>query len=138
MVIIEDAEKLERALTLIGAAKDANEVHRSALLVMAEEVLKELLPGTGKRFAKNIETTAPSPSSLSFPLAIYARRKGKVHHALLLRDQGVQVNSKLHRSPSEAGSTVTGYPVNGWRFWRFRTETGEERPIDDLRRQGFV
>ncbi len=30
---------------------------------------------------------------------------------------GFQLNRKIFSSPSAAGTSITGYEVNGWKFW---------------------
>jgi hypothetical protein len=44
------------------------------------------------------------------------------------------MNGQTYTSPSAAAIAVTGYSVNGWRFWRYRDPgSGREVPIDRLR-----
>lgn len=37
------------------------------------------------------------------------------------------------RTPSAAARSITGYNVNGWRFWRYRRSDGSTGIIDQLR-----
>lgn len=119
-----DNVEREQATLLIRVAKQVgNDVDRRALLTWAEELLS------------GAETTLRKANAgITFPVSIFARPKGKRHDALLLQGWKVQMNGKHHRSPSAAATAIAGYPVNGWRFWRYRNETGDERPIDDLRK----
>ncbi len=42
---------------------------------------------------------------------------------------------KKFTSPSLAAVAITGYPVNGWRFWEYcDQQSGEWRTLDELRK----
>lgn len=115
----------ERVALLIRVAKQVgNGVDERALLTWAEELL----------YSGGIPSARPAKTVVSFPVSIFARHKGKKHDALLLQGWKVQLNGKLYRKPSGPAMAITGYPVNGWIFWRYRNERGDERPIDDLRK----
>lgn len=47
-----------------------------------------------------------------------------------LTDDGIEVNGTVYKSVSTAAARVTGYPTNGWTFWRVRS-TGVR--LDQLR-----
>ncbi len=122
-------DDLEKATLLIRVAKQVgNGGDGRALLTWAEE----LLSGAGAASAK---AKARTKTEVSFPVSVFAHHKGKKYDALLLQDCKIQLDGKVYRSPSAAAAAIAGYryPVNGWRFWRYRNEKGEERPIDDLR-----
>jgi hypothetical protein len=63
--------------------------------------------------------------------AIYKRQR---YEAILHANNQVYYNGKVFRSPSGAAGAITGgNGVNGWRFWRFLDDQGQERLIDHLR-----
>ena len=64
---------------------------------------------------------------------LVARYKGKDYACTVIRtDDGIryQVAGKgIHRSPSAAGSAVTGAACNGWRFWSVKgSKAAEPKP----------
>jgi hypothetical protein len=45
------------------------------------------------------------------------RRSGKDVTALVVED-GIRIGSRTFSSPSAAAKSVTGRPVDGWKYWR--------------------
>ena len=67
-------------------------------------------------------------------LAVYARYKGRVYEAILFPDRRVRYGDQDHGSPTRAGLAATGAKsLNGWRFWRYVDDAGQEHYITDLR-----
>ncbi len=92
-------------------------------------------PGTaaGQERHGRVITVPDVQSTGELPVAIYATHKGRKHEARLLPGWRVQIDSHLYKSPSGAAVAITQYPVNGWRFWQYTDEAGQERTIDHLR-----
>ncbi len=71
---------------------------------------------------------------LSFPLPVFRRYKGKLHNGQLLKGWRIEMNGKVHPSPSAAAYHISGHNENGWRVWRYVDEpNNEEQPIARLR-----
>ena len=67
-------------------------------------------------------------------LPVYARYKGRRYEAVLFPDCRVQYGDQEYRSPTTAGRAATGAKsLNGWRFWRYLDDRGDEHYISDLR-----
>jgi hypothetical protein len=67
-------------------------------------------------------------------LAVYARFKGQRYEATLYPDGRVRYSGKEYGSPSGAGKAAIGYKtLNGWKFWRYLDDQGDEHYITDLR-----
>lgn len=73
-------------------------------------------------------------------IPIFARYRGTRYEAILsLKQMGtgqrcVCYGGQWH-TPSRAAGIITGTMVNGWKWWRWRDQSGAERYIDDLRRK---
>jgi hypothetical protein len=48
------------------------------------------------------------------------------------KNRCILFEGKLH-TPSGIGSKLIGYQVNGWIWWQYKNEKGENRPISDFR-----
>jgi restriction system protein len=65
---------------------------------------------------------------------IFARYKKRRFEAILLPNHQVVWNGGEYSSPSSAASAVAGgTAMNGWRFWRYLDDKGNEQLIDTLR-----
>jgi Restriction Enzyme Adenine Methylase Associated len=77
------------------------------------------------------------------PVELFKRYKGQDLHARIESDGRVSFGGQVYGSLSVAGTmarrTVIGADqraqTNGWAFWRYRTDDGEWRAIDGLRKQ---
>ncbi len=80
------------------------------------------------------EPITTGPSGLSFPIPVFRRYKGKLYNGQLLKGWRIEMNGKVHPSPSAAAVHISGHPENGWRMWRYVDESNnEEQPIERLR-----
>jgi hypothetical protein len=104
------------------------ELERQKILVGARnqlEVLQELWPSL-------IEASHSTPCVKQHP--VFARYKGRHFEAILLPDHCILWNGEKYSSPSSAAKAITGgKSVNGWRFWRYLDDKGNEQLIDTLR-----
>ena len=67
-------------------------------------------------------------------LPVYAAYKGRRYDATLLPDRRVRFAGQTYSTPSGAGLRIVPYKtLNGWHFWRYLDEHGEQRFIADLR-----
>jgi hypothetical protein len=113
----------EKVALLIRVAKQiGDETARGALLTWAEELLSR----------SGMPPPEPNPDVV-YPVSVFARHRGNKYDGQLLKDWKIERNGNLPSSPSAAAGAITGYPVNGWRFWRYINQHGQERPIDDIR-----
>jgi hypothetical protein len=65
---------------------------------------------------------------------IFARYKKRRFDAILLPNHQVVWNGREYSSPSSAASAVAGgTSINGWRFWRYLDNKGNQQLIDTLR-----
>jgi restriction system protein len=65
---------------------------------------------------------------------IFARYKKRRFEAILLPNHQVVWSGGEYSSPSSAASAVAGgTSINGWRFWRYVDDKGNEQLIDTLR-----
>jgi len=66
---------------------------------------------------------------------LYRKYKGKVHKAWVIGNGRIKYNGQWYESPSAAGSAVRGGKVtNGWRFWKYKDESGELVYISEKRK----
>ena len=116
---------IEKTRLLIRAANQIPDgPDRRALLIWADEIL------AGR---DNVIIPAELTED-KFPIRIFRRHKGKLYEGQLLKGWRVQLDGRHFESPSAAAVFISGYPVNGWRMWRYLDEsTGKEQPIDRLR-----
>jgi len=69
-------------------------------------------------------------------LEIFATYKGHKHYGIYFPPDKVLYNNVYHKSPSKAGVEITGYQVNGWRFWKYLDKkTDKEMPLSYLRKK---
>ena len=82
----------------------------------------------------------PDPETTT--ILIFKAHKGVVYEAVLDLDRLQRVGhggpcvyfGGQWTSASGSASSITGYPVNGWRhFWRYQGEEGREVPVEDIR-----
>jgi len=59
--------------------------------------------------------------------------KKKPYKAFVLADGSVNYADQSFNSPSTAASAVTGRPMNGWRFWKYKNPAGEWVKLDARR-----
>ena len=101
-------------------------VRRATESVSYNDVIRELLGlGQGKASTAK-ETTGPSPDDwvakgvrFTAGSEFRASYKGRVHTGRV-EGGALAVNGQRYDSPSAAAVSVTGSPVNGWRFWECR------------------
>lgn len=120
-------------LIRVAAKLPANDPDIVALVAVANSLLG----------SSGTETEHPARGDrapeVTFPLAVFKVHKGRRLDARLLEDGGVIFGEKRYQSPSAAGVMVTGYNLNGWRFWQYQDpRTGRVRSIDDLRQRQLV
>ena len=116
-------------------------VRRTTEDVSYNDVVRELL-GLGKGKANGVKVAAgPSPEDwvakgVRFPVGtdFRANYKGQVHSARVERG-GLALNGQSYNSPSAGAVSITGSPVNGWRFWECRRPGESEwQLMESLRR----
>lgn len=81
--------------------------------------------------------TAVAGTAPAFPLTVCAGHAPEIT-AQLLDSAGLMIYAgQQYNSPSGAGKAASGWKsTNGWTFWRYQhPETGEWRPIDELRQK---
>ncbi len=71
------------------------------------------------------------------PLKIYRNYKGRTFNAEITQRGTVLINREEYSSLSTAASKLTGTSINGWIWWLFKDEFGNERNLDYLRKKYF-
>lgn len=107
--------------------------------VAENEVLRQLL-GLPAKSQGSSPKGGPMPGDwvskgVRFPQGteFRGRHKGQTHLARV-ENGGLLLHGKRYDSPSAAAISVTGNPVNGWRFWEARLPgQGAWQTIDRLR-----
>ena len=130
----EQIEKTRLLIRVAGKLQGPDAEHdRGLLLAWADELLTSDAGGPN---GPSAHVPDPSKNSVTFPLPISVIHKRTRYEADLLDDWGVKMKGNFYKSPSGAGFVITGYQVNGWRFWRYEDpETGRVKQIDGLRRR---
>lgn len=104
-----------KALTMRRPSEDVSE----------NDVLRELLDLPPKRRVSNVATPSTPDDwvvkGVRFPAGteFRAKYKGQVHLARVERG-ALDLNGVSFSSPSAAAISITGNPVNGWKFWEAR------------------
>lgn len=128
-----------------GAVQEASDPYKAPIALMNGEELVELmaeyqvgikkteisvleLDESEKLFEKVVEKEAP------VKIEIFGKTKGKISKAFLVNLRQVEFQGKTYRSPSGAARNICGYPVDGWRFWKYKGENGKVQKIDKLRK----
>ncbi|MHC4476782.1 MAG: restriction system modified-DNA reader domain-containing protein [Planctomycetota bacterium] len=66
---------------------------------------------------------------------IYASYKGRAYKAWVRRNGAIVLDGRIYDSPSGAGKAVLDRgAVNGWRFWKYKDESGKLRALSSLRK----
>ena len=66
---------------------------------------------------------------------LYRKYKGRVHKAWVIGNGRIKYNGQWYESPSAAGGAVRGGKVtNGWRFWKYKNESGKLVYISEKRK----
>jgi len=117
-------DNTEKVALLIRVAKQMREgTDKQSILSWAEELIsKAYVP------QQNIKT-----QDVEYPILVFARHQDNKYEGMLTKGWKIERNGNLPASPSKAAVDITGYPVNGWRFWRYTNKDGQERLIDDFR-----
>ena len=69
-------------------------------------------------------------------IEIFAKYKGHEHFGIYFSPSKVHYNNENYKSPSKAGSMITGSQINGWKFWKYYDKKlGKNMPISYLRKQ---
>lgn len=64
--------------------------------------------------------------------ATYKRRE---YVAYLDAEGRIELNGERYTSPSSAGSAITGKPIDGWHFWKYKNTESRWVKIDELRKR---
>lgn len=81
-----------------------------------------------------IEFQSPPEIDKNKGLEIFASYKGHKHYALFFSETKILYNNEYYKSPSIAGSVITGSQINGWRFWKYvDKKTNKEIPLNNIR-----
>ncbi|MCC6580310.1 MAG: GIY-YIG nuclease family protein [Phycisphaeraceae bacterium] len=68
-------------------------------------------------------------------LPLRAVFKKKQYHARVRKTDGrIRFDGRIYPSPSSAGKAVTGFPCDGWKFWKYERAPGDWIPINHLRK----
>ena len=142
-----DVLKTNVALVAEAGAEWSEDGIRARTAAMAEIIAKiwPVPPGHTSSFGKLHDpgATAATRSSrvtltdllsaglLAAGTVVYARSGER--NATVLADGRIDVDGVAHDSPSGAAKAITGYPNNGWTF--FRLELGGTRSLSDLYEQ---
>jgi restriction system protein len=102
------------------------------------ELGRALLRKQGKSLEERKTISSPrdtrQTTSSSEGRPIFARYKKRRFEAILLPNHQVVWNGGEYSSPSSAASAVAGgTSINGWQFWRYVDDKGNEQLIDTLR-----
>jgi len=103
--------------------------YRDVLLPIIETVLTNTNGAAG-----SISGSTERRTGTTFPVEIFKVYQGERHVAFLHDTGAVELDGTTYYSPSAAATSVTDYPVNGWRWWRYRDpDSGQIHEINDLR-----
>jgi len=69
------------------------------------------------------------------PLRIYRNYKGRTLNAEITQSGSVRTNGVEYTSLSQAAFKLTGTSINGWIWWLFKDNSGNERTLDYLRKK---
>jgi hypothetical protein len=96
-------------------------VRRKTENITPNDVLREVFGLEKKQGATNSKVHSGKSwvvKDVEFPAGteFRASHKGQMHYAKI-EDGSLVLNGKKFYSPSAAAISITGNPVNGWRFW---------------------
>jgi len=68
---------------------------------------------------------------------IYGKHKGKLYEAEILEDGQIKIinDGTIHTSLSKAAYHIRGISTDGWYWWRYKDEDGNEHEINELRQK---
>lgn len=123
-----------------GARKEASDPYKMPIALMNGQELVGLMAEyrvgikrTDTSLLELDEEVFPKPGP-SDEIKVFARSKGKLYEGELIKNRMVRIGGKVYESPSGAARAICGYPVDGWRFWRYRDpKTGKVCKIERLR-----
>lgn len=93
--------------------------------------------GRSEGFVLLEEISGRTPPLLPFVNKVsklQGRTKGRSVRASVRDDGSIRVQGKTYQSPSSAAVAVTGYPVDGWNFWKYERAPGDWVRLSELRR----
>lgn len=139
----------EQVSSLAQECLDADQIEAfqdlNRIIVDITAVARRLSGGDASSTPEDsIESTAPTPPS--GPMQIFRVYKGLRYEATL-DPQRIQPDGRgkcvsyegRWLAASGAATQITGTGVDGWaNFWRYRDNSGAERPIDDIRKAKTV
>lgn len=97
------------------------------------KVAKEKKPKVAKvKVAGRKPTLAPFVKDRKAPFKLYASIKEKEITATVLLSGMIVMDEKEYATPSAVGKFLTGYAVDGWRFWKFNQD-GKRVYLDEIR-----
>ena len=93
--------------------------------------------GRRKTKTKAVSVKVYRPLKGIFPTGkmIYRKYKGKTYKAWIFSNGRIKYDGKIYDSPSIVGSVVRGgKATNGWRFWKYKNNSGELVYLSELRK----
>lgn len=99
-------------------------IRRATESVTYNDVIRDLLGLGQSKPVISLEATRSGSwvsKGVKFPegTEFRAKHKGQLHTGRVVGG-GLSVNGKSFDTPSSAAMSITGNPVNGWRFWECR------------------
>ena len=140
MVAVQVSDEMAGALRVFceGTGRSADEIIRQGLQCLIE---KSLVAGSKRSIAPAVSSGSSGLRTqegvlLADGLRLRKRYKGTLYEGVV-NGGVICLNGfdKEFHSPSVAGIAVTGYNVNGWRFWEYLADpdTDRWRPLENLR-----
>lgn len=105
--------------------------YETIFLPSSAGLLEKLQRAGRKEQEKRQEKT---PKRMKKRIKIVGKTKGKTFNGILINMKEVRTQGKLYKTPSGAAKSITGYPIDGWHFWKFKdSKSGKLLTIDHLR-----
>ena len=131
--------RLKRSMNLLPKlkreVKRKQEVERKKLFEERAGAKKKAVRRKTK--TRTLEKKMKRPLKGFFPTGkmIYRKYKGKDYKAWISGNGKIKYNGKWYDSPSDVGSVVRGgKSTNGWRFWKYKSKSGELVYLSELRK----
>jgi hypothetical protein len=125
-----------------GKLKGSKDLRRSLKALLRKDfksVIDELLGGVEQTKRKRVKRKTskgerPLKGVFQGGKVIYASYKGKEYKAWVRTSGAIRFNRETYDTPSGAGKAIRKKETDGWRFWKYKDDSGKLVRLANLRK----